>query len=233
MTDVRPYFGTPRVEDQHPDVFPGSPMALVAVFTNCLQARFSGDNAVDAPYVWTPDAQPLDPETGQTRVYIESQYTDEPDARDVTPALLVEKGVTQPQKVVVGHRADIDRPTMTELFVCWANVPVSVLCIAGTRGVSANMADVVFAFLLGSKNHIRAAFNIHDISDPTISDTQPYRPSSANVETWVTTVTLNTMIKYTWRTRPIASVLKEVAARMRFGNSSGLELRALDLRNAR
>lgn len=233
MTDVRPFFGTARVDDQHPDIFPGSPMALVAVFTNCLQARFSGANAHDNPYVWGPDAQPLRPEDGQTRIYIESQYTDEPDARDRTPALLVEKGVTQPQQVVLGNRADIDRPSMTELFIAWANVPISVLCTAENRGTSATLADVVFAFFFGSKNHIRQAFNIHDLSSPTISDTQPYRPASSNVETWVTTVTMTAMIKFAWRTRPIAPLLKELAAKMDFGNGDGFELRALDLRNAR
>jgi hypothetical protein len=233
MTNVRPFFGTARVDDQHSDIFPGSPMALVAVLTNCLQARFSGSNALDNPYIWAADAQPLNPETGQTRIYIESQYTDEPDARDRTPSLLVEKGVTQPQQVAVGHRADIDLPSMTELFIAWANVPLSVLCIGRTRGVSATLADVVFAFLLGSRNHIREAFSIHDITAPTLSDTQPYRPTSSNVESWVTTVTLTTMIKFAWRTRPIAPLLKEIAAKMNFGNEDALELRALDLRNAR
>lgn len=233
MDNVRPFFGTARVEDQHPDIFPGSPMALVGVFTNCLQARFFGDNARDCPYVWAPDAQPLPHETEQTRIYIESQYTEEPDARDRTPSLLVEKGVTQPQQVVVGNRADFDKPSMTELFIAWANVPISVLCIGGNRGVSATLADVVFAFLYGSRNHIREAFSIHDVSAPTVSDTQPYRPSSAHVETWVTTVTINTMIKFAWRTRPIAPVLREVAARMTYGNDDGLDLRALDLRTRR
>lgn len=231
MTDVRPFFGTPRVEDQHPDIFPGSPMALVAVFVNCIQARFSGDNVHDLPYVWSEDPQPLPP-TGITKIYIESQYTDEPDARDRTPSLLVEKGITQPQKIVLGHRADIDRPTMTELFVMWANVPISVLCIAENRGTSANLADVVFAFLYGSTNHIRQAFSIHEISPPTISDTQAYRPSSSTIESWVTTVTINTMIKFVWRTRPIAPVLREIAAKMGFGGSD-VDLRALDLKNPR
>jgi hypothetical protein len=235
MSIVRPFFGTARVDDQHPDIFPGSPMALVAVFTHCLQARFSGSNVLDenSPYVWAPDAQPLNPQSGQTRIYIESQFTAEPDARDRKPALLVEKGITQPQQVIVGDRADIDRTTMTELFIAWANVPISVLCIANNRGTSATLADLVFMFFLGSKNHIRQIFSIHDLSAPTLSDTQPYRPSSSHVETWVTTVTMSAMIKFAWRTRPIAPLLKEIAAKMRFGNSEEQSLRAIDLKNAR
>lgn len=227
MTFVKPYLGTPRVEDQHEDVFPGSPMAVVAVFTNCLQARFSGDNAQDLPYRWSEDPQPE--ESGAVKLYIESQYTEEPDARNRTPALLVEKGPTQLQKLTLGHRGFIDMPSMREVFVAWAYVPVSVLCLANSRGVSATLADTVFAFLVGSTNHIREAFSIHEISPATITDTQPYRQSSDNVEVWTTTVSVTTMIKYMWQTRPIAPVLKEIAAKMSYGNTE-YELSALDLR---
>jgi hypothetical protein len=227
MSFVRPYLGTPRVEDQHEDVFPGSPMAVVAVFTNCLQARFSGDNAYELPYRWSEDPQPE--ESGAVKLYIESQYTEEPDARNRTPALLVEKGATQLQKMTIGHRGFIDMPTMREVFAAWAYVPISVLCLANNRGVSATLADTVFAFLVGSTNHIREAFSIHEISPPTISDTQPYRQSSDNVEVWTTTVSVTTMIKYMWQTRPIAPVLREIAAKMTYGNTAH-ELTALDLR---
>lgn len=228
MSFVKPYLGTPRVEDQHEDVFPGSPMAVVAVFVNCLQARFSGDNAFELPYRWTPDAQPEE-DGGAVKLYIESQYTEEPDARNRSPALLVEKGPTQLQKIVVGHRGDFHMPTMDELFVAWAYVPVSVLCIANNRGTSATLADTVFAFLAGSTNHIREAFSIHEISPPTVSETQPYRQSSEHVEIWTTTVSVTTMIKYMWRTRPIAPVLREIAAKMDFGDQK-YELTAIDLR---
>lgn len=232
MSQFRPFHGTPRVEDQHPDIFPGSPMALVDVFTQCLQARFSGDNARELPYVWSPDPQPLEQE-GATRLYIESQFTEEPNARDRTPALLVEKGYTQTQKVFVGNRVDIDLPTRTELFAAWATVPISVLCIGASRGNSATLGDVVLAYLLGSTNQIREAFNIHEITLPTLSDTQPYRQSGSHVEAWTTTLSMNVMIKFMWRTRPIAPVLREIAAKMNFGTGVTHELTAIDLRNAR
>lgn len=229
MSFVRPYLGTPRVEDQHEDVFPGSPMAVVAVFTNCLQARFSGTNAHNLPYRWSEDPQPEE-DGGAVKLYIESQYTQEPDARNRTPALLVERGATQLQKISLGHRGFIDTPTMTELFVAWAYVPISVLCLANNRGVSATLADTVFAFLAGSTNHIREAFSIHEISPPTISETQPYRASSDNLDVWTTTVSVTTMIKYMWQTRPIAPVLREIAAKMNFGETS-YDLKAIDLRH--
>lgn len=219
MTFVKPFHGTPRVEDQHGDVFPGSPMAVVAVFVNCLQARFSGDNAEGLPYVWTPDAQPEE-SGGAVKLYIESQYTEEPDARNRAPSLLVEKGATQLNKIVVGHRADVHTPMMLESFVAWAYVPVSILCVANSRGTSATLADIVFGFLAGSTNHIREAFGIHEISAPTISETAPYRQSSDNLEVWNTTVSVITMIKYTWTTKPIAPVLREIAAKMRVGDST-------------
>lgn len=201
-------------------------MAVVAVFTNCLQARFSGTNAHGLPYRWSEDAQPEE-EAGAVKLYIESQYTEEPDARNRSPALFVERGATQLNKITVGHRGFIDTPTMTEVFAAWAYVPISVLCLANNRGVSATLADTVFAFLAGSTNHIREAFSIHEISPPTISETQPYRASSDNLDLWTTTVSVTTMIKYMWQTRPIAPVLREIAAKMNLGDTQ-LDVSVLD-----
>jgi hypothetical protein len=39
-----------RVSDQHPDVFPSSPNALLAVFTSVLQARFFEPNEGGLPW---------------------------------------------------------------------------------------------------------------------------------------------------------------------------------------
>mgnify|MGYP003349119435 CR=1 FL=1 len=102
--------------------------------------------------------------------------------------------------------------------------------LANSRGVSATLADTVFAFLVGSTNHIREAFSIHEISPATITDTQPYRQSSDNVEIWTATVSVTTMIKYMWQTRPIAPVLKEIATKMRLGENT-YDLHALDRRH--
>jgi len=215
--------GVTRVEGQQEDVFPSSPMALVAVFTDVLRARFSGNNALGGPYVWSPDSQPtdIDPEateTPQTKLYIESQYTEEPDARDRAPGIFIDKGATQVMKVGLGHRVDIDIPSMTEVFEAWADVPIMLMCVARERGTSATIADHVFMFILASNNHIREAFGIHDISPPTLDATQVYRQSTAAPETWVTNVTIMVKIKFAWRTRPIAPILKQIAANYRFGS---------------
>jgi hypothetical protein len=219
MSNVKSYLGTARVEDQHPDVFPGSPMALVGLFAAALQSRFSDDNIhEDSPYVWMPDAQQpeeTDDSANGTRIYIESQYTEEPDARDRMPALLVEKGATRLEKITLGHRSSVWLPTMTEVFTAWATVPMSVLCIAPSRGTSATLADVVFAFVSGSANALRASFCIHDISPPTIGETSPYRENSNKVETWNTPVTFTTMIKYQWKTTPIAPRLNAIGMHFR------------------
>jgi len=221
--------GTTLVENQHEDIFPSSPMALVAVFTECLRGRFRGENALGSPYIWSPDSQPFEELNGQSKLYIESQYTQEPDARDRVPSLLVERGPTQLNNFTVGDRADIDLPTMTEAFLAWATVSVSVMCIAGERGTSATLADLVFMFFVASRNQIREAFSIHEIGRPVIENTQPYRQNSANVEIWTTPVTFYATIKFAWRNKPIAPVLKEIAANMSFGKQTAV-IRSVDLK---
>lgn len=218
---IHPSGGT-KVGDQPDDVFPGSPMTLVGVFTDVVRALFKGLNAENGPYVWTPDSQPfvIDPEgteVPQTKLYIESQYTEEPDARDRAPGIFVEKGPTQMLKIGLGHRVAIDLPSMTESFWAMADVPMNFMCVARERGTSATIADLVFMYLAGSANHIRMAFSIHDISPPTIETTQVYRQSGANIETWVTNVVILAKIKFAWRTRPIAPILKQIAATYQYG----------------
>lgn len=210
--------GVPRVDGQHPDIFPGSPQAVIGVFTKCLQVRFSGENARDLPFVW--DAEPQQPEnnsssaTKPSRLYIASEYTAEPDARDRTPALLVDRGTTQLQKITVGNLAKIHLPSRLETYTAWAFVPIAVLCNASTRGNSANLGDIVFAFFASTNHLIRAAFNIHEISPPTLGETVPYRQNNGKVPVYSTTVTLTTMIQYQWTTLPIAARLQEVAVKM-------------------
>lgn len=215
--------GDAKLGDQSDEIFPGSPMALVGVFTNVVQALFSGLNGEKGPYIWTPDAQPLEidpdnPEVPQSKIYVESQYTEEPDARDrANPSIFVEKGPTQMLKIGMGHRAGIDMPSMTETFWAMADVPINFMCVARERGTSATVADLVFMYMAGSENHIRAAFSIHSISPPTIETTQVYRQSGSQIETWVTNVVVLVKIRFAWRTRPIAPILKQIAATYEYG----------------
>lgn len=226
MAHVEAYKGLPKIDGQHHDIFPGSPMAIVGVFTEVIRARFRADNAEGLPWIWHEDPTPLsnenntpdtEPNGVPRTIYIESQYTEDNDARNFRPAILIEKEDTQALKLVLGNRAAVDMPSGLQVF--WTHVicPISVLCLSNKRGESGNLGDVVFAFLQATRNEIREVFNLHDISPPTLGKTTIYRRSTNENETWSTPVSITTQFKFLWRTRPIAPLLQEIY--MKFFNA--------------
>lgn len=223
MADVAPFRGLPRVEGQHPDVFPGSPMALVGVFTEVIRARFRGDNAAGLPWVWredpTPgpdeDNHPADPEGGVPRVlYVESQYSEHPTARNARPAVLVEREDAQFLKLWLGNRGAVDVPTRTTVYVAHVLCPISVLCLSSARGESGTLGDTVAAHLMAARDVIRSTFGLHDVSPVVLGKTTVYRRSANENETWCTPVGFQVQFKFVWRTRPVATLLQDVRNRL-------------------
>lgn len=218
MADVKSFKGLPLIDGQHKDVFPGSPMALVGLFTEVIRARFRDDNAVGLPWIWRPDPTPLPDETGEEdaprTLYIESQYTEEPDARNFRPAILVEKEDTQLLKLWLGNRAAIDVPTRLQVFIAHALTPISILCLSTARGESANLGDLTFAHIVTCRDEIRATFGIHDIMPPVLGKTTIYRRNPNENETWSTPVGFQVQYKFLWRTWPVAPVLQDINARI-------------------
>ena len=221
MSYFNSHLGTPRIEGQHPDIYPGSPAALIAVFVDIVRARFTGDNAYQLPYYWDPDPTPEEIEDNSEdkprKIIIEDQYTQDPDARDPLPAIFIDRGTIQYQKIVLGNRGAYDIPTSAQEFVCHGITPISVLCVAKEKGESANLADIVSFYLIGSMNSIREYFGIQDITMPIVESTQVYRRTSNAIETWVTPVNIQITCKYIWREIPIAPKLKEIAIKFSIG----------------
>jgi hypothetical protein len=215
-----------RVSDQHPDVFPSSPNALLAVFTSVLQARFFEPNEGGLPWVWTADPTPEDDDAGALpgddeeeapaprRIYIELASTQYPTARNVRPALLVGRGTIQFLKLGTGNRVAHDYPRGGEALLCHAVVPITVSCLSRDSGESQTLADVVASFFVGSAPDIRAAFGVHSIEMPTIAETVIYKRAGGETEFWNTAVTLGTEIQFKWWRWPLAPVLRELALRL-------------------
>lgn len=238
MADVKAFKGLPKIDGQHPDIFPGSPMAIVGVFTEVIRSRFRSDNAVGMPWVWHEDPTPESdenntPDTEENGVprslYIESQYTENNDARNIRPAILIEKEDTQYLKLFIGNRAAVDMPTQLHIFVTHVTCNLSVLCLSNARGESSNIADVVGAFIEATRNEIRETFNIHDISPLTVGKTTVYRRGSNENETWSTPVGFNIQFKTLWRTRPIAPLLQEVKTRILQAGDGDFEKGAIEM----
>ena len=220
------FLGTPRLEVQHPDIFPGSPMALVAIFAAIIQDRFKKEQNLP----WYREEDPTPEETEENteeaprKIYIESQYTQFPTARNFRPAILVDKLETRFLKIVLGNRGHFDMPRGIDFHICHAQTIISIANISVSRGESANLAEHVAMHLLANKNSIRETFSIHDISEPIIGATNVYRRSANENDTWNTPINLEITLKYLWRVTTIAPVLNEIKARFTTIQSQSLSL---------
>lgn len=222
MSEVHPdpMGGGPRVDGQHPDILPGSPLALIGVFVDIARARFRGEN-IGIPWTWREDPTVLETDENTPEapslIYIESAYTEDPDARNRLPAIFVDRDDMTLMKGDVGHRAAIHQPTRTEAFRAYASVPMVFECAAQKRGESSNIGYFLWEYLSASTFIIREFCSVHDITPPVLGKTNVQRRLSSNIEAWVTPVTTTLLVKYMWVTKPIAPVLQEIAARWNFG----------------
>ena len=214
MAKLTPFYGTPRLADQHPDVFPGSPLALIAIFVEVIRLRFSQDNAYKLPYYWSDDPTPTPDEEhtddAPRKVMIESQYVQHPDGRDFRPAIFVERGDMPFAKIAVGNRGAYDGASDSNVYVMHATTPIMLLCVAKDRGESMSIGEIVAFYIAAILPELREAFGFQDAGLPILATTQVYRRSSNDIEEWVTPVNLQVTCKHVWREAVIAPKLREI-----------------------
>lgn len=210
------FYGTPRLKDQQEDIFPGSPLALVAIFTSIIQERFKEYNKL--PWIWVSD----DPTPGDTeentednprKIYIESKFTQYPVARNFKPAILIDRLDTRFNQIVLGNRAHFEHSKQIDLHIAHVQTIISISCVSLSRGESANLAEHVAIYLLANKNPIRESFGLHDISMPVLGTTTPYRNVSNENDGFNTPINIEITAKTLWRVQPIAPTLNEIVAR--------------------
>lgn len=223
MSTVRSTVGTPRIEGTHPDIFPGSPLAVLGVIVEVLRARFRGDNVGKSPYYWESDPTPAATERGDLdaprKLIIESQYQQYPDSRDVQPALYVECGALRFQEVAIGNRADHDQRSGEDLYLMVGSMPVSILCVSPVRGESMELGALVGFYLAALRPQLREIFGFQDVAMPIIDGTQVYRRSTNDLESWITPINTQVTCKYLWVETPIAPKLREIRAQIAAGET--------------
>lgn len=222
----------PRMEDAHKDIFPGTPLALVGCFVETIKARFSQDNGLGLPWNWRDDPTPTADETNDEdhprTLFIASAYAEDPDGRDPKPAIYVGNGAQQFLRLWIGSRADIDRPTMTEIMVVHALVEMRFECVSNKRGESMILANAVAEFITGSTPDLREAFCLHDISPVQVGECTTTRRASQEVDNWSTLVATQIQTKFLFARYPIAPRLNEITIRL--ANSvGGFEAAATEL----
>ncbi len=222
----------PRMENDHPDVFPGSVLALVGCFVSAMQARFSQDNASSLPWVWKSDPTPnIDEDNSKDAprtLFIESAYNEEPDARDPRPAILVGNGATQFVQLWIGNTAAYHQPTATKVIIVHAITEIQFECLSNRRGESMQLAQMVADFMTASKDDLREAFSLHHITPVQISECAPQRRDNSAIESWRTVVAMQVQGKLLYLHWPIAPVLAEIVATLN-ANPKGFEAAAVDI----
>ncbi len=222
----------PRMEEDHPDVFPGSVLALVGCFVAAMRSRFSQDNAGSLPWAWKEDPTPNTNEDNSTdaprTIFIESAYNEEPDGRDPRPAILVGNGATQFVQLWIGNTAAYHQPTATKVVIVHAITEIRFECLSNRRGESMQLAQMVADFMTASKDDLREAFSLHNITPVQISECIPERRDSSAIESWKTVVAMQVQGKLLYLHWPIAPVLTEIVARFT-ASSGGFEAAATDL----
>lgn len=224
MSQVKSDGEFPRVEGQAPDVFYGSPLAVIAMFVEVIRARFRGEND-GTPWLWREDPTPLaneQNEPGAPRtLYIESDLSDDPDARDFDPSITVGKEETRLVKAVVGNFAGARNTDQLKGYWALAIIPMVVQCFSKQKGESANLADHVWMHLVATQHIVRHEFHIHEISPLVLGRTQPFRRTNDKPDRWVTPISFETQVEFRWLTRPIAPRLQEI--RMKMALASGAD----------
>ena len=208
----------PRLaEGESPDVFPGSPLAVIGLWVYALRERFKPQEAFPLPWVWTQELRPDDDEDGSNdhprKIHIESAYNTEKPVRNYRPYIVAGrgKGNTTADKVSVNNLVGRNHYTGLKVYHCFATMPVVLECASEASGESATIAELVWAFVLSTRELLREGFGFHDITEPVMGDTLPREDDK---EVWVTNISFQVQYDMRWGTEPIAPVLREIGLRL-------------------
>jgi len=206
----------PRMENEGVDVFPGSALAVIGLWVFALRERFEYNEAYPLPWMWTEELRPDDAEDGQPgpsghprKVHIESAYNTEKAVRNYRPYLVVGRGGgdTTADKVSVNNYVGRNKYTGFKAYHCYATMPVVIECGAESSGESSTIGDIVWSFILSTREIFRKDFGFHEITEPVMSDTLPRKDDK---EIWNTDVRFQVQYDMRWGTEPIAPVLRDI-----------------------
>lgn len=200
--------------DQQEDVLPGSPLAITAVFTEIVRERFRAENQL--AWVWTENPTPSSTETNEPgaarKIVIEPGFNANTEVRNYRPAIFVEKGDTVSGKVAVGNLAGQKLSTGMRAFYALTTVPIDIECVSDQKGESAQLADIVWFYILGGRELMRKTFGLHDMSNPTLGRTLPFEQDK---QAWSTHITFEVQFSLRWTTLPMGPLLNSIVARFR------------------
>lgn len=216
--------GGPKLKGSGDDIDVGTLLAFTGIFAAVVRARFTEPGI---PWRWTPvferteeqNATPAAPDP----IFVSTVFDLEPAARSAIPRVIVGVEGAQLNKVVNGNRAAVRTPDRTQVFYAHDTIPVQIRCHGREAGESATIADLVRKQIAVCANPIREAFNIHEISLPSMSAPQETREGD-EAPSHVALVSFIVTNEVKWKTVPIAPLLQEIAAIVRSGGAEAARL---------
>lgn len=204
----------PRMPGQQADVMPGSPLALVALFTEVIRERFRPGNGL--AWIWDENPTPADTEANDTidprKVLIEPAFVENNEVRNFRPAIIIDKGETNAEKVVLGNFVGQQLKTGLKGYYSLATVPIDVEVVSDQKGESATLADIVWFYLLAGKEEICRTFGLHEFTNPVLGRTVP---AEVDRTQWSTHISFQIQVNLRWSTVPISPLLREFVLRFR------------------
>lgn len=204
----------PRVAGQQADIAIGSPLAIVALFTEIVRERFRPGNGL--AWAWnensTPVATEANTEDAPRRIVIEPAFNENTEVRNFRPAIYIDKGETSAGKVAIGNMAGKQLHTGLTGYYALGTAPMDIEVVSDVKGESSILGDIVWFYILAGRDLIRSTFGLHELTPPILGKTVPFEGDKGQ---WSTHITFEVQFDLRWTTLPISPLLTDIIARYR------------------
>ena len=202
----------PHIPGQQADIAVGSPLAILALFTEIVRERFRLGNGL--AWVWnenpTPEVGEQNTEGAPRRIVIEPSFNENTEVRNFRPGIYVDKGETAAGKIALGNMAGKQLKTGLTGYYALATTPMDIEVVSDAKGESAILGDIVWFYLLAGRDLIRSTFGIHEITPPILGKTVPFEGDKGQ---WSTHITFEIQFDLRWTTLPIGPLLHDIMVR--------------------
>jgi hypothetical protein len=180
----------PRIAGQQADIAVGSPLAIVALFSEIVRERFRPGNGL--AWAWSENSTPGQAEENTEdeprRIVIEPAFNENLEVRNFRPAIYIDKGETAAGKVALGNFVGQQLRTGLRGFYALGTSPIDIEVVSDSKGESAILADIVWFYILAGRDLIRSTFGIHEITPPILGKTVPFEGDKGQWSTHISFV---------------------------------------------
>lgn len=193
-----------QVEGSHANLWISSPLTLIGIFIAVLQERFDAETFSDPvlPWAWERDLK-------TTGIFIESGFNSKMEARNIRPAVWVDRAQNNYGRVSVGDQDQmpVNVKFRHETFYSTAETDMLIDCTSSERGESMLLGSIVQDTLHMTARFIEASFGLRDMSPVILGRTVPYEKDK---DLWNSPVEFRVFYEVRWAGVPMATLLERL-----------------------